>query len=74
MSRKFCKCGLPSLPGLVSGVALCGFHYDCHQWGREWARHATPIVAVFRMYGPAQDRIPSNPKYIFLRDSRPQVR
>jgi hypothetical protein len=36
-SKKKCYCGLPSLPGLKKGIALCQYHFDVHQWGREWA-------------------------------------
>ena len=37
MTKKKCKCGFPSIPGLRSGMAFCQFHYDEHQWGTEWA-------------------------------------
>jgi hypothetical protein len=34
---KVCRCGVPSLPGLISGVALCQYHYNERQWGKAWA-------------------------------------
>jgi hypothetical protein len=35
--RKVCKCGEPSIPGLISGVALCQYHYDVRVYGKAWA-------------------------------------
>jgi hypothetical protein len=36
-SKKICHCGKRSIPGLISGVALCQYHYDCLMFGKEWA-------------------------------------
>lgn len=36
-ARKICKCGKPSVPGLVSGVALCRYHYNVRAFGQSWA-------------------------------------
>jgi len=37
MTRKICRCGEPSIPGLKSGVALCQYHYNERMWGTAWA-------------------------------------
>lgn len=42
MSRKICKCGLKSVPGLVPGVALCQYHFTKKIWGAEWAAKCHP--------------------------------
>lgn len=39
MPKKFCHCGKPSLPGLISGAALCRYHFNVKMYGREWADH-----------------------------------
>ena len=36
-SKKICKCGKPSVPGLISKVALCQYHFDERMYGKEWA-------------------------------------
>ena len=36
-SKKVCRCGKPSVPGLIKGVALCQYHYDEKMFGKEWA-------------------------------------
>jgi hypothetical protein len=35
--EKLCRCGKKSLTGLVSGVALCQYHYNERQFGTVWA-------------------------------------
>ena len=30
-------CGLPSVPGLKSGLGKCEWHWTAGNWGRQWA-------------------------------------
>jgi len=44
-TKKICRelnCGQPSIPGLVTGVGLCQFHWDSGNWGLAWAAKCNP--------------------------------
>ena len=44
-NKKKCqKCENPSVPGLVSGVGLCQYHYNEKMWGKEWADKVDALV------------------------------
>lgn len=36
-TKKNCYCGRPSIPGLKPGAAVCQYHYNVGQFGKEWA-------------------------------------
>jgi hypothetical protein len=46
--KKICQCGLPSLPGLMPGVALCQYHYTVKVYGKEWADKCRDLRATKR--------------------------
>lgn len=48
MIKKCVHCGLKSVPGLKTGLALCKYHWNVYLHGTKWANNARKLEQALK--------------------------